>query len=73
MKTLLHGSPVVDHGSGQISDVVSVLFFMYTFLFCKVIYYRKLPSEQNNSHDRSTSRLKILQLQFNIRFISVYS
>ncbi|KAB0382035.1 hypothetical protein FD755_003952 [Muntiacus reevesi] len=44
---------------------------MYTFLYCKVIYYRKLHSEQNNSHARSTSGLKILQIQFNIRFISV--
>ena len=32
MKTLLHGSPIVDHGSGQISDVVNILFFsIYIF------------------------------------------
>ena len=28
MKMLLYGSPIVDHGSGQISDVVSILFLM---------------------------------------------
>ena len=31
MKALLHGLPIVDHGSGQISDVVNILFLMYTF------------------------------------------
>ena len=73
MKTLLHGSPLVDHGSGQISDAVRILFLMYTFLYRKIIYYRKLHSEQNNSHARSTSGLKVLQIQFNIHFISVYA
>ena len=73
MKILLYGSPIVDHGSGQISEVVSILFVMYTFLYLKVIYYRKPHSEQNNSHARSTSGLKILKTQFNICFISVYA
>ena len=73
MKILLYGLPIVDHGSGQISDVVSILFLMYTFLYLKVIYYRKLHSEHNNSHARSTPGLKIVKIQFNICFISVYA
>ena len=62
----------MDHGSGQISDGVSILFLMYTFLYHKVICYRN-NSEQNNSHERSTSGLKIPQIQFNIHFILVYT
>ena len=63
----------MDHGRGQIFDVVSILFLMYTFLYLKVIYYRKLHSEHNNSHARSTPELKIVKIQFNICFISVYA
>ena len=62
----------MDHGSGEISDVVNILFLMYIFFILQVIYYRKLHSEQNNSHAKSTSVLKILQIHFNIHFISVY-
>ena len=55
----------MDIGSGQIFDVVGILFLMFTFLYHSVIYYKKLHSEKNNPHDRPTSGLKILQLQFN--------
>ena len=63
----------MDHGSGEISDVVNILFLMYIFFILQVIYYRKLHSEQNNSHAKSTYGLKILQIQIQYPFyISVH-
>lgn len=56
----------VDHGSGEISDVVNILFLMYIF-FAR-LYMGKLHSEQNNSHTKSTSVLKILQDTFQYPF-----
>ena len=73
MKTLHHGLSIVDIGSGQIFDVVDLLLLMYTFLYHNVIYSRKLQREKNNPHDSSTSWLKILQIQCNTHFISVYT
>ena len=38
MKALLHGSPIVDHGSGEISDVVNILFLIYIFFYTIRLY-----------------------------------